>query len=486
MAYQKKQDNKTKSLLYSLEAEQAILGCIIIGNSAIGSIFNQLKAEDFYSGWHKMIFEAMYNIHKLNKPIDYVTLISELENNGNISNCGGIEYIAALSNIVPSSANYQHYLDIVLEKSKLNKILNKSQKIIDDITSGESLEKVLTKADTILGDIEIESDIKPKTFEETAKNIKNKLIDIMDNGYVPSGVPIGYKQLSHYLESFQKGQFYLICARPSLGKTAFMLNILTDISVKQNYKSLLFSLEMTQEQNIARIMANMGDYSSTLARIGGLPKEEKHKIETAYNKIKNASVIIDDKAGVSIEYIKNKARAVKTKIGLDIVFIDHMGLISAEGENRTQIVSNISRSMKILAKDLNVPVVCLMQLNRAVEMRENKEPQLSDIRDSGAIEQDADMVLFLQRLIPNNNLTSDDEISKRPSEIPYKIIIAKQRDGMTGYVDFFFYPMRQRFIEKKDIINKPKITEEPKLTLLSDSEIEKIGDVFENEKNDKD
>lgn len=472
MAQYKKQSLHT--LPCSIEAEQAVLGCILISEEVANDIFLKLNENDFYASAHKQIYRAMYNVYISKNSVDYVTLVSELETNQNLGEVGGISYIASLTNAVPSSANYKHYCDIVLEKSKLRKISENSQRIVANINYGASIKEIEQDINGLSTDIQKGIEADNKSFQTVAEEIKTELLDVMDNGYKPSGIPLGYKNLSQYLESFHKGEYYVIAARPSVGKTAFMLNILNDISIKQGYKSLLFSLEMTKKQNTARIMANVGDYSSNLARMGRLPKNEKNKIEVAYETIKNAPVVISDKGGSTMNYIRNRAMQEKKKNGLDIVFIDHLGLISSSGENRTQEVGKISRAMKILAKDLDVPVVCAVQLNRSVETRENKEPQLHDLRDTGDIEQDADVIMFLQRLIPNTSLTNDDEISKRPTEIPYKIIIAKQRDGATGYVDFLFYPMRQRFVEK----NK-----EIKLIPANDREIKEAGDVFNGNNN---
>lgn len=439
---------------HSIDAEKALLGSIILENNTIPNIAPHIVPSDFYSNQHQHIFKAILKIYKANKDIDLVTLSTALDKQEILDAIGGTAYLTTLSNHVPSASNYKSYMDIVQKKSRARKIIALSNEAIEQASKGK-IDTALSLIQTKTRDVVANNNEFIDSIGNISQRVLDRYTDIKKNGYSPGGIPIGYPKLSRVVESWLPGEYIVISARPSVGKTALALNFMIQASIQQNYKSLFFSLEMPKERLAERIMANIGDYPNTLARLGKLDDKSFKKIEKAKKLLENDNIFIDDKAGCNIEYIRSRCHELKLKGQLDIVFIDYLGLIRGDSKkNRNNEIAEISRELKALAKDFNVPVIALAQLNRNVESRENRRPSLSDLRDSGEIEQDIDISIMLQR-------HGDREIEV--DEEDYTIIINKNRNGPTHDIKFTFMPKRLRFVENGSTFKVEKEIKQPKL-----------------------
>lgn len=429
---------------HNIEAEQAVLGAIFLEPQAIASASEVLLAEDFYRASHQRIFEVMLQLSEKGEPIDLVTVTTALSNNKTLDEIGGVSYLSDLANSVPTAANIEYYTKIVEEKSTLRRLIKTATNIV---TSGYSEEEEL---DGVLNDAEKSIlEVAQRNNSGKFKNIKDVLIEVYDNieqlhnrDADVTGVPTGFRDLDKMTSGFQRNDLIIIAARPSVGKTAFALNIAQNVATNTDENVAIFSLEMGAEQLVMRMLCAEGNIDANHLRTGNLDTEDWGKLTMAMGSLSNAGIFIDDTPGIKVNEIRSKCRRLKQEHGLGMILIDYLQLIQGSGsskENRQQEVSEISRALKGLARELNVPLIALSQLSRGVESRQDKRPMMSDIRESGSIEQDADIVGFLFR--------EDyyDQESEKQNII--EIILAKQRNGPVGSVELAFVKEYNKFVD---------------------------------------
>ncbi|AWH79316.1 replicative DNA helicase [Clostridioides difficile] len=437
-------EDMTRIPPHSVESEQSILGSILLDKDAIITVTETIKPDDFYKEAHKIIYECMITLSNKGEPIDLITLTEELRKQGHLNDIGGISYITSLSTIVPTTSNVKYYADIVKEKSVLRKLIKASNEIINLGYSGATkIEDVLEQAEKSIFDISQE-----KTSDDF-KSINLVLMDAYDmieklytNKSDVTGITTGFKDLNKKINGLQRTDLILIAARPAMGKTAFSLNLVQNAALKGDASIAVFSLEMSKEQLVQRMLSSQSSVELKKIKTGTLNDNDWPRIIDAMAVLSDAKIHIDDTPGIKISELRSKCRKLKIEKGLDLVLIDYLQLMEGEGNNesRQQEISKISRSLKILAKELNCPVVALSQLSRAPEQRADHRPMLSDLRESGAIEQDADIVMFLYR----DEYYHADSESKNIGEV----IIAKNRHGETGSVELVWLGEVQRFGDK--------------------------------------
>ncbi|MFC0525973.1 replicative DNA helicase [Pontibacillus salicampi] len=429
---------------HNIEAEQAVLGAIFLEPQSIATASEVLMPEDFYRASHQRIYEAMLDLSEKGEPIDLVTTTTALSNVQTLEEIGGVSYLSDLANSVPTAANIEYYTRIVEEKSILRRLIKTATTIVTNgFASEDDIEGVLNDAEKSI--LEVAQRKNTGRF----KNIKDVLIEVYDNieqlhnrDADVTGVPTGFRDLDNMTSGFQKNDLIIIAARPSVGKTAFALNIAQNVATTTGENVAIFSLEMGAEQLVMRMLCAEGNIDASALRTGHLETEDWGKLTMAMGSLSNAGVFIDDTPGIRVNEIRSKCRRLAQEHGLGMILIDYLQLIQGSGnskENRQQEVSEISRALKGLARELNVPLIALSQLSRGVEGRQDKRPMMSDIRESGSIEQDADIVGFLYR--------DDyyDQESERQNII--EIILAKQRNGPVGTVELAFVKEYNKFVD---------------------------------------
>ncbi len=429
---------------HNIEAEQAVLGAIFLEPQAIATASEVLLPEGFYRASHQRIYEVMLNLSEKGEPIDLVTVTTALSNQRVLDEVGGVSYLSDLANSVPTAANIEYYTKIVEEKSILRRLIKTATGIVTNGYSDEGdVESVLNDAEKNILEVAQSKD------SGRFKNIKDVLIDVYDNieqlhnnDEEVTGVPTGFRDLDNITSGFQKNDLIIIAARPSVGKTAFALNIAQNVAVTAQENVAIFSLEMGADQLVMRMLCAEGNINAQKLRTGSLEEEDWGKLTMAMGSLSNAGVFIDDTPGIKVNEIRSKCRRLKQEHGLGMILIDYLQLIQGNGnskENRQQEVSEISRALKGLARELNVPLIALSQLSRGVEGRQDKRPMMSDIRESGSIEQDADIVGFLYR--------DDyyDQESEKQNII--EIILSKQRNGPVGTVELAFVKEYNKFVD---------------------------------------
>lgn len=438
----------TKSMPHSLEAEQSVLGCVLFDTEISSDIMGELTAEDFYSESHKLIFEAMNTIFLGNRPIDFVTLSSELEKNGNINLCGGITYITAVAQSVPSSANYRHYVEIVKRDSVMRRLIKASQAITETAQSDTDKENAIAFAEKSIFDISAVTDSsKLMHIEPSLLEVMEKFDTVQTDRDSLKGIMTGFPALDNITNGLQRTDFVLIAARPAVGKTSFAMNIVENAALLGGYSCAVFSLEMPRVQIAQRMLCSVSEVSMERALKGKLDKDDWVKLWKESARLTKAKIFIDDSSLITPAEILSKCRRLKAKHGLDLVMIDYIQLMSSgkrNNENRQSEIAEITRKLKIIAKEINIPVLALSQLSRSVEKRQNSKPMLSDLRESGAIEQDADIVMFLHRpdkLEENANAVKNGEIEKDVVEL----IISKHRNGPTGQLELKWFGEYTKF-----------------------------------------
>ena len=433
---------------HSVESEQSILGSILLDKDAIITVAETITPTDFYKDAHRIIYESMMALNNKNEPIDMVTLTDELRKRGYLDDIGGVTYLTSLSTIVPTTSNVKYYAEIVKEKSVLRQLIKASNDIINlGYGSGENAEDVLDFAEKKIFDISQErtsDDFKP--INQVLMDTYDMIESIYSNKSDVTGVTTGFKDLNKKINGLQRTDLILVAARPAMGKTAFALNLVQNAAIKGNASVAVFSLEMSKEQLAQRMIAAQSNVELKKMKTGTLNDADWPRIISAMAVMSDAKIFIEDTPGIKINELRSKCRKLKMEQGLDLVMIDYLQLMESDSKNesRQQEISKISRSLKILAKELDCPVVALSQLSRAPEQRADHRPVLSDLRESGAIEQDADIVMFLYR---DEYYHSDSE-KKDLAEI----IIAKNRHGETGSVELVWMGSIQRFGDKvKDL-----------------------------------
>ena len=418
-----------------VESEQAVIGSMLTDKEAVSAAIEVLKPEDFYREDNRTIFEAILNLYGRSEPIDIITLKSELSSMGKFEAVGGLEYIAELPDKVPTTANVEQYIKIVEEKSVLRNLIKTANEIItlgydqtqevDGIIDGaekkifEVMQKKNQKGYTPIKDILVE------TFTELEQlyNQKQRI----------TGIPTGFSDLDFRTSGLHNSDLILVAARPAMGKSAFALNIATNAAVRAKVPVAIFSLEMSKEQMTSRILCSEAMVDSNKVGTGKIDDEEWSKLAAASGELSEANIYIDDTPGISIMEIRAKCRKMKIEKNIGLVVIDYLQLVQGSGKrggSREQEIAEISRSLKILAKEINVPVIALSQLSRAPEQRPDHRPMLSDLRESGSIEQDADIVMFLYR----DDYYNEDSEKKNIAEV----ILAKHRAGSTGTVELLW------------------------------------------------
>ena len=424
---------KERILPHSIEAEQSVLGCVLIDQDASMNVLSELKGEDFYVEAHRIVFEAMYNVYSHNSPVDFVTLTDELEKTNMLESVGGAEYIATLTNIVPSSSNYKHYVDIVKRNSVLRKLIGASNNIINNCFEAQTMQEALTYAEKNIFDIsqnEDKSSLLP--LKSSIGEVLDKFEKIQKDRDSLKGLSTGIYGLDKITNGLQKSDLILIAARPGVGKTSLAMNIVNYAAIHKNASVAVFSLEMPRVQLAQRSLCSVAYVSMEKALKGELTVQEWKALWAANEKLSKANIYVDDSSLNTPVELLSKYRRLKAEHGLDLVMIDYLQLMNAGGkakDNRQQEISEISRSLKIMARELNVPVIVLSQLSRAVESRTGKVPVLSDLRESGAIEQDADIVMFIHK--PEVPADAPEELKQNPI---CEIMIAKHRNGALGNI----------------------------------------------------
>jgi len=439
---QQQSNQKQRMLPHNIESEQSVLGCVLIDQTAAMNVLSGLKKDDFYEEPHKIIFDSMYTIYSQNSPVDFVTLIAELEKRNMLDSIGGVEYITTLTNIVPTSSNYNHYLSIVKENSVLRKLIMASNDIINESFSGVDQKTALSFAEKSILDISAEED------RSALMHIKGGVFQVMDkfqaiqkDKNAVKGIETGLYALDKMTNGLQNSDLILIAARPGVGKTSLGLNICTHAAIEGKKRVALFSLEMPKVQLAQRALCGVAMVSMEKALRSELSINEWKALWGASEKLEKSTIFIDDSSLNTPMDILSKCRRMKAEHGLDLIMIDYLQLMNAGGknkDNRQQEISEISRSLKMVAKELDVPVLLLSQLSRAVEGRRDHRPVLSDLRESGAIEQDADIVIFIYRADTYNDVEGDKGTAE--------LIISKHRNGPLGFVRTKFVPELTAFL----------------------------------------
>lgn len=429
---------------HDLVAERSLLGSMLISSDVCQTVLSLASKDDFYLDSHRILFEAMQNIYADNSPVDVTTLTSYLIDKKLLDKTGGVEYLLELSESVPTTSHSEHYLKRLNEKALLRRLIKESIEII---------EKAYGDVENINDFIgEVEKDFLNVTRDRNAgefQNVKSVIQKVTDrlvmlqkaDGKI-SGVKTGYYDLDKLTSGFQKGDLIILAARPSVGKTAFALNVAYNVSYKSDEAVAIFSLEMPAEQLIQRIICSAGSLKAESLRSGSILKESSERYYAAADKVSKCNLYIDDTPGIRVGEIAAKCRRLKREQGLKMIVIDYLQLISGPAnsrESRQQEVSDISRQLKMIARELEVPVLALSQLSRSVEKRDNKRPVLSDLRESGAIEQDADIVSFIHR--------EDYQDPKKEAETQgaTDIIIAKHRNGALADIRLVFLKQFSKF-----------------------------------------
>ena len=428
---------------HDLEAEQAIIGSMLTDRDAVISSIEVLKEEDFYREDNRAIYAAILNLYNRSEPIDIITVKAELESMGKFEQVGGLEYLAELPEKVPTTANAEKYIKIVEEKSILRRLIKTANEIIElGYSPTEDVEDIMEGAEKKIFDIMQQKNQKSYTpIKDVLVESFTKLEELYNRKQHITGVPSGFTELDYRTAGFHGSELILIAARPAMGKTAFALNIATNAAVKANVPVAVFSLEMSKEQLVNRILCSESMVDSNKVRTGKLEEDDWTKLAGAIGPLSEAEIFIDDTPGINITEIRAKCRKLKLEKNIGMVVIDYLQLIQGSnkrGGSREQEISEISRSLKILAKELDVPVIALSQLSRAAEQRPDHRPMLSDLRESGAIEQDADIVMFLYR----DDYYNQDSEKKDIAEI----IIAKHRGGSTGTVELLWLGSYTKFV----------------------------------------
>jgi len=437
-----------RGLPQNLEAERAILGSVLLDNSALNVALENLTKDDFFSDSHRLMFEEMVAISSRNRSIDLVTLAEELSKNGLLEKTGGAAYLAALTDGVPvgSTASIAEYARIVKEKSIIRKLINASNNVIARcLEATDDPEALIDLAQSQV--FEIAEQKVPSGFMGVKDIVKSSFgtIDVLfDRGKSVTGIETGFVDLDNLTSGLQPGELIILAARPSLGKTALALNIAAHAAINGSSVGI-FSLEMSKEALLIRLLCAEARIDSHKLRTGFSSRDDWSRMIQALGRLAEAPLYIDDAPALSIMQIRARARRMKAEKGLGLIVVDYLQLISGQGrfENRTQEVSFISRSLKSIAKELHVPVLALSQLSRAPEERPGHRPQLSDLRESGSIEQDADVVLFIFRQDVYKRADEDEEGNEPSGKT--ELIIGKQRNGPTGNVSVVFIKRYARF-----------------------------------------
>ena len=420
----------------NIEAEQSVLGGVLIENEAVHKVMEILTPEDFYRDAHRKIYDALIDLTERDEPADLITLTNELRKKEHLDSVGGASYVTSLIDSVVTAANIEYYAKIVKEKAILRKLIEASTEIITHSYEDRSdVESLLDEAERAIFEIS-ENRIKPSFYSirDIVKQSFKTIERLYEKKELVTGVPSGYRELDQWTAGFQPSDLIIVAGRPSMGKTALCLNVAQYAAIEKRIPVAIFSLEMSKEQIVIRMLCSEAQVEGTRLRTGFLSESDWPRLTLAAGNLSDAPIFIDDAAALSVLELRAKARRLNAEHGVGMIVIDYLQLMRgrAKVESRQQEISEISRSLKALAKELNVPVIAVSQLSRRTEERQGMRPQLSDLRESGAIEQDADVILFIYR----------DEVYNRSEDNPNRgkaeIIIGKQRNGPTGKIDLAY------------------------------------------------
>lgn len=422
----------------NIEAEMAVLSCAFLSSSAADKVIEDLTSDMFFEKRHRYIHEAIKSLKDRNIPIDITTMSNELDNNHHLAEVGGIEYLTEIVEFVPTTANIDFYIEIIHDKHILRTMITKSNEIIancyDDQDDVNEIVENAEKAILSVGKDSIGNAIQP--IQQVLTKAQSELEALAKAGTDVTGISTGYRALDLKTTGLHPKEFIILAARPAMGKSAFALNIATNMAIKEGKSVAIFSLEMGSEQIASRMFASVGQIEAQHLRTGRLDHNDWKRVNEAMSQLGNTNIYIDDTPGITTREIRSKCRRLaNSDVGLDAIIIDYLQLIDGSAKyagNRTMEVAEVSRELKKLAMELDVPIIALAQLSRQLESRENKRPLLSDLKESGGIEQDADIVMFLY----------NDDYYKRPKDVPassvMEVILAKNRSGSTGTVELVF------------------------------------------------
>lgn len=429
----------------NIEAEISLLGSILIEDDVITAIADKISAEDFYDKRHGIIYSAILKLYEQHKPVDLLTLSSALTDQGELENIGGSSYLTELTNAVPTAAHGEHYADIVAEKAMRRKLIKASEDIVNlsFSDSASSVQEILEEAEQRLFKVSqrtLKQDL--VSIEQILAEGFDRLDELHKNKGKLRGVRTGWKDLDTKTAGLQRSDLIILAARPAMGKTTFVGNLVQNVATHEKLPVLFFSLEMSKDQLVDRMLASESGVDAWNIRTGNLSDEDFERLGAAMGELSEAPIYIDDTPGITVLEMRTKARREAQKHPLGLIVVDYLQLMSGSrggGEfNRVQEVSEISRGLKLIAREMNVPVVALSQLSRSVESRNPQIPQLADLRESGSIEQDADIVAFLYREDYYNPETDRQHITD--------LILAKHRNGPTGRIELYFHPEKLKFI----------------------------------------
>jgi len=442
--------NRLKTPPHSIEAEQSILGGLMLSNASFDDVSLMLGADDFYSADHRLIFQGIANLIAKSRPADFVTLSEYLRDRNELEAAGGISYLGTLVADTPGTANILAYAQIVQERSTLRAIaaFGHSATAIAYEPSGQPTDVILDGIDQRLFDIRqrgARGEGQPIPIPELLGPATRRIEELSKTGGGVSGVATGFRSFDEMTTGLHPGDLVVLAARPGVGKTSLALNMAENVVLVSGHPVLVFNLEMSAEQLTLRVLASVGGIPQHVLRSGRLTDHDWARLADCTGRLQNAQLFIDDTPSLSVMELKSRARRCARKVPLAMIVVDYLQLMqsSRATENRTNEIGEISRGLKILAKELGVPVIALSQLNRSVENRENKTPRLADLRDSGAIEQDADIVMFIHR--DTSVMSMDPTTSTTHAEL----IIAKHRNGDTGKIPLVFDGRYSRFVEDR-------------------------------------
>ena len=433
-----------ETLPYNIESEKSILGSMLISQAAVESACEQLKVEDFYAAKHQDIFEVMLSLYSRGNAVDNVTVIEGLDRAGKLENVGGVMYITELSLGTPSAANVGHHIRIVEERSIMRRLVKAGGDISKDALAAEkSVEMMLDDAERAIFNISMKKNQDSLVhIEQPAIDAFYRMGDIIKLKGKLTGIPTPFTDLNKLTSGLQPSDLIIVAGRPSMGKTAFALNLAQHAAVRAGKTVVIFSLEMSRDQLAMRMLSSEANLDMQKVKLGETTDDDILRASEALDPLTSASVYIDDTAGAGVAEIRSKCRRLKSRVGLDLVVIDYLQLMQTSGktDNRVQEISEMTRALKIMARELNVPIILLSQLSRSSDKREGKKPMMSDLRESGAIEQDADVIILLHRpAVYNPDLDNTTEV-----------IVAKHRNGPVDTVELMWVPQYAKFADKSD------------------------------------
>ncbi len=431
-----------------IEAERHVLGAMLMSSEAVAEALEILDARDFYKREHQILFDAIQDLAEHGEPVDVITVTAKLQSTeGALEAAGGTQYIANLAALMPTALHVQHYANIISEKAMLRRIIATASELANSGYSGAPAVDVLAEAERKIMELSQNRRVRDFThISDVLETTFERIEQLYNSEGQITGVPTGYSDLDRMTSGFQKSDLIIVAARPSVGKTAFVLNISQNIAVREGLPVAIFSLEMSKDQLVQRMLCAEAYIDGHKLRTGKLDDDDWPRLSMGVSTLSNAPIYIDDTPGITISEMRSKLRRLKMEVGLSFVAIDYLQLIHGRrnsSESRQQEISEISRSLKQLARELEVPIVALAQLSRSVEQRQDKRPMLSDIRESGSIEQDADVVAFLYR-----DDYYDPESEKKNI---IEIIIAKQRNGPVGKIELVFLKNYNKFVNLEKV-----------------------------------